>query len=177
MTATPRLAFNGSSSTGYAYSSGAAANGPNVFSIGAWFKTPTSNGGKIVGFGSSQTGNSGSYDRQIYLDNSGHVVFGVYNHNTVATIRSTGTYRDGNWHQVVATLSGAGMALYVDGALVRHQHQTYVGPGLHGLLADRRRQPERLAERAAQQLLQRFDRRRRDLPVRADRQPRCASST
>ena len=164
------------SSNGYAYSSGAAATAPNTFSIGAWFKTTPSAGGKIVGFGNSQTGDSGSLRPALYLDNTGRVYFGVY-HNATYTINTSRPYRDGNWHQVVATLSSDGMALYVDGALVGTNTGTTVGPGLQRLLAGRRGQPHRLAGRAHQQLLQRLDRRRRDLPGRATRSARCASST
>ena len=50
---------------------------PTSLSIEAWFKTTSTDGGKIVGFGNSSTGNSGSYDRHIYLDGSGRVTFGV----------------------------------------------------------------------------------------------------
>jgi hypothetical protein len=70
-----------------------------------------------VGFGNSQTGLSSEYDRHIYMDNSGHLIFGVYPNGPV-TIQSTRTYNDGAWHQVVATLSSAGMFLYVDGVQV-----------------------------------------------------------
>ena len=76
-----------------------------------------SQGGKIVGFGDTQSGLSANYDRHVYLDNSGHVIFGVYNSNAF-TVSSANTYNDGAWHQVVAELSGSGMALYVDGVRV-----------------------------------------------------------
>ena len=42
--------------------------GPQVFSVEAWFKTTTTAGGKIVGFGNTSTGNSSSYDRHVYMD-------------------------------------------------------------------------------------------------------------
>jgi PKD repeat protein len=125
------LTFNGSSSSGYAYSSGAAANAPSTFSVGAWFKTTSNSGGKIVGFGSSKTGTSATTDRHIYLDNAGHVYFGVYN-NAAFTVNTSGTYRDGNWHQVVGTLSSAGLALYVDGALVGRNTGTTVAQAYTG---------------------------------------------
>ena len=50
--------FNGTS-TGFV-STGAARAGLNTFTVESWFKTTTTRGGKIVGFGNSQTGNSGS---------------------------------------------------------------------------------------------------------------------
>ena len=93
-----------------------AVQGPNVFTVEAWFKTTTTAGGKIIGFGAGSTGNSGSYDRHVYMDNTGKVYFGVYTGST-QTINSTKSYNDGQWHQVVASMGPSGMALYVDDAL------------------------------------------------------------
>ena len=91
---------------------------PKAFSIEAWFKTTTKTGGKIVGFGSRQTGRSSSYDRQIYLMNDGQLVFGMLTPQRQA-ILTPNVYNDGRWHYVVATFSSAGgpsnMTLYVDG--------------------------------------------------------------
>jgi len=105
--------------------------GPQAFSIEGWFKTTTNTGGKLIGFGGSQTGLSLQYDRQIYLMNDGQLVFGVYNAGR-HTIETRGVYNDGKWHYVVATLSStAGMALYVDGQLIgadpNHAAQVYSG--------------------------------------------------
>lgn len=94
-----------------------AKAGPYVFSAEAWFRTTSSSGGKILGFGSTSAGDSGSYDRHLYLGNSGQVHFGVHP-GTARVVSSPGTYRDGQWHHVVGTLSPAGQFLYVDGALV-----------------------------------------------------------
>ena len=44
-----------------------------------WFNTTTGNGGKLVGFGNSQTGNSGNYDKHVYMTNDGRLLFGVCN--------------------------------------------------------------------------------------------------
>jgi hypothetical protein len=91
---------------------------PANFSISAWFRTTTTSGGKLVGYGSSQTGLSGSYDKHIYMTNAGNIVFGVYP-GSVQTITGGGVLNDGNWHHVVASLSSTnGMKLYVDGSLV-----------------------------------------------------------
>jgi hypothetical protein len=88
-----------------------------VFTIEAWFKTTTVTGGMLMGFGNSQTGQSSSHDRRLYLDNAGHLLFGVYP-NAVKTIASPGVYNNGAWHLADASLSSAGMQLYVDGQLV-----------------------------------------------------------
>ena len=90
---------------------------PTAFSVEAWVKTNTNKGGKIVGYGSSQTGLSGSYDRHLYMDNAGHIAFGVYN-GTTSTLISSGTFRNSAWHHVVGTMDAGGMNLYVDGKRV-----------------------------------------------------------
>ncbi len=90
---------------------------PTSFSAEAWVKTTTTRGGKVIGYGSSQTGSSSSYDRHIYMDNAGHFAFGVYN-GTTSTLISPLTYRNGQWHHVVGTMDAGGMNLYVDGKRV-----------------------------------------------------------
>ena len=93
--------------------------GPNSFSIEAWINTTSTTGGKIVGFGDSNTGDSGSYDRHLYMDDAGQVIFGVYPGQAV-TLNSGTSYNDGQWHHVVATMGSGGMALYVDAKRVGH---------------------------------------------------------
>jgi len=90
---------------------------PSTYSSEAWFKTTTSSGGRIMGFGSSQTGTSGSSDRVVYMRNDGRLAFGV-NEFSKSTITSANSYNDGAFHHVVATKGASGMALYVDGQLV-----------------------------------------------------------
>ena len=77
----------------------------------AWFKTTTTTGGKIIGFGNRQMGLdfnsnpavSGSYDKHIYMTNDGRLVFGVWVGGAV-TLTSTPCYNDGQYHHVVGTL-------------------------------------------------------------------------
>ncbi|MGO2806675.1 MAG: PKD domain-containing protein [Glutamicibacter arilaitensis] len=87
---------------------------PDVFSTQVWFKTDTNRGGKLIGFGNSRTGNSSSYDRHVWMDNSGKLHFGTWQ-GWAALVSSADSYNDGEWHQVVATLGEAGMTLSVDG--------------------------------------------------------------
>lgn len=94
-----------------------AEAGPNTFTAEAWFKTTTGSGGKIIGFGNSPTGTSSSYDRHVYMDNSGRIWFGVHP-GAVRTVSSSASFNDGQWHQVAASLGANGMRLYVDGKLV-----------------------------------------------------------
>ena len=117
------FSFNGSSdyvSTANSY------NNPNDFTISLWFKTATTSGGKLIGFGNAQTGSSGQYDRHIYMNNAGQIYFGVYP-NTVVTVNSSASYNDDTWHLATATLSAAGMVLYVDGVQVGSNSTTTVG--------------------------------------------------
>ena len=93
---------------------------PQTFSIGAWFKTSTASGKKIIGFETNQTGTATSgYDRQIYIGTDGKLYFGIYDGATRTAI-SPLTYNDNNWHYVVGTYGSEGttMRLYVDGVSV-----------------------------------------------------------
>ncbi len=90
---------------------------PNTFTETAWFRTSSKTGGRILGFGNSNTGLSGTYDRLVWIQNDGRLVFGVYSGGQ-RTVTSTAAYNDGAWHQVAASLGADGMKLYVDGAQV-----------------------------------------------------------
>jgi hypothetical protein len=121
--------FDGTSS-GLASTQTAVA-GPQSFAIETFVKTTTTKGGKVVGFGNARTGTSTSYDRHLYLDRSGYLWFGVSSGGE-RTVRTPARINDGKWHHVVATLSGQGMGLYVDGTLVASRADTtaaasYVG--------------------------------------------------
>ncbi len=107
--------FNGTG-TGLVKTNSTVATTP-AFSIEAWVKTTSTQGGKIVGYGASATGESGSYDRHVYMDNAGRVFFGVYP-NAVRTVNSAPGFNDGQWHHIVATQGSGGIALYVDGRRV-----------------------------------------------------------
>ncbi len=109
-----------------AMNSSTSSTSPDTFTTVAWIKTTSQSGGKIVGFGNAQSGSSSSYDRHSYMDNSGRVWFGVYS-GGVRTVNSAKSYNDGNWHQVVTSLSSNGMALYVDGLKVASRTDTTSG--------------------------------------------------
>lgn len=120
----PSTAANFNGSTQYAWSD-QLAPGPTTYSIETWFKTGTTAGGKIVGYGNGQpstldtrdTHLSSSYDRQIYMDNAGRLIFGVYVGST--QVVTTGkSYNDNAWHYVVGTQGPSGLVLYVDGVRV-----------------------------------------------------------
>lgn len=106
--------FNGSSTY---VSTPTQITNPQVFTEEIWFKTTTSTGGELMGWATTQTGSPTQYDRELYMTNTGALVFGVYT-TANKTIISPSTYRNGAWHYAAATLSSAGMVLYVDGAAV-----------------------------------------------------------
>lgn len=112
-TGSSALSFDGS--TGWTETTKSYIN-PTPVSVAAWFKTTGS--GTIVGATNVQ-GNTGqaNWDRQLWVDNAGNVVFGVYN-PTFEEVVSPGTYNNGAWHLAVATIGPVGEALYVDGSLV-----------------------------------------------------------
>lgn len=96
---------------------GTSVLGPNEFTLELWMRTSATRGGRLLGFSDSTARTSWNNDRQLYLADNGTVVFGVYP-GAVRTISSPTALNDGRWHHVVATLSTAGMRLYVDGQLV-----------------------------------------------------------
>ncbi|AQP46315.1 hypothetical protein BW730_00745 [Tessaracoccus aquimaris] len=113
LTGTKAAQFDGSDDVVF---SNAQFSNPTQYSTEAWFKTTTTSGGKIIGFGNAQQGQSSNYDRHVYMLDNGHLVFGVWT-GTMNTIETATAFNDGGWHHVVATQSGAGMRLYVDGDL------------------------------------------------------------
>lgn len=121
--------FDGSGA-GFAATRGAAP-GPDTFTAEAWFNTTSTRGGKILGFGASATGNSGSYDRHIYMDNAGHIWFGVYP-GGVQTLSTSNTYNDGQWHQVTASLGADGMHLFIDGVPAGQRSDVTSGQAYNG---------------------------------------------
>lgn len=105
--------------------------GPDSFAVEAWFKTTSTQGGKIVGFGDRNTGNSAAYDRHVYMDRQGRVLFGVYP-GTMRTIQSGTGLNNGQWHHVVANLGPSGMQLYIDGIRVAQRSDTTFGQAYSG---------------------------------------------
>ncbi len=108
-----------------------ARPGPSTYSTEVWFKTTTTTGGKLIGFGNNPKDLSGNYDRHVYMTDDGRLVAGA-NGNGIRTAASSKSYNDGQWHQAVATLGGNGLALYVDGALVARDSGARGGQAFDG---------------------------------------------
>ncbi|MCY0944843.1 DNRLRE domain-containing protein [Streptomyces antarcticus] len=86
----------------------------STYTVETWFRTNTTRGGKLVGFGNNQDRTSSQYDKHVYMTNDGRLVFGVYTGAT-RTVTTSAAYNDNTWHHVVATQGPVGMTLYVDG--------------------------------------------------------------
>ncbi|MEA5117249.1 MAG: PKD domain-containing protein, partial [Propionicimonas sp.] len=106
--------FNGSSSLIVAKQPWVA---PAAFTAELWFKTTTAKGGKLIGFGNATSGLSSTYDRHVWMQNTGKLSFGT-NPGSQQTITSTASYNDGQWHHVAATQGADGMKFYVDAQLI-----------------------------------------------------------
>ncbi|SDH23127.1 PKD repeat-containing protein [Microbacterium sp. 77mftsu3.1] len=96
---------------------------PSAYTLETWFKTTSTQGGKIIGFGNAQSGTSSSYDRHVYMQDNGQLVFGTWTGQT-NTITSPNAYNNGQWHHLVASQGSGGMAMYVDGVPVGTHPQT-----------------------------------------------------
>jgi len=92
---------------------------PTVFTESLWFKTNTTSGGDLMAFCETVAcwNTSDSYDRMIYMTDAGKIIFGTYS-GSYYTITSPLSYNDNIWHYVSASVSSAGMSLYIDGLLV-----------------------------------------------------------
>lgn len=114
----PVMSFGGSGFISTAKS--VAKPGPQAFSVSAWFNTTsTTGGGGIIQYGDSQTGTPSNYDRQLYVGADGKLNFGVCDPTDCpAVVTSPAPVNNGKWYFAVATLSSAGMSLYLNGELV-----------------------------------------------------------
>jgi len=101
------------STPGWSLSDAVLRPATDVFTVQVWFRNHTG-GGRLLGYSSDVSGASWAYDRHLFLADDGRVVFGVFP-GAVHTVSSEASYADGRWHQATASLSGDGMALYVDG--------------------------------------------------------------
>jgi fibronectin type 3 domain-containing protein len=124
-------AFDLNGTNGFVSTSVQLAN-PQNFTLELWFNTTTTNGGVLMGFGNSQTGNPGSYDRQLYMDNTGKLHFGIWS-GSAQMVNSIAGYNDDSWHHVAATIStNVGSCLYVDGMLVASNLTATAGQNYSG---------------------------------------------
>lgn len=139
----PSPALNLGGSPGYVSASNgavaAAVAAPETFTVEIWFRTAAgaTAGGRLIGFGTAQTGDSSVSDRHLYMTSTGAVAFGAAPNSGNSTnykataIASAPGYNDGVWHQATGTMSAAGMKLFVDGVLV-NENNVRAGAGISG---------------------------------------------
>ncbi|SEO79289.1 PKD domain-containing protein [Trujillonella endophytica] len=138
VTGNTAYSFNGSSTASLA--TGTAQAAPNTFTQEAWVQTSSTTGGRIMGFANRATGTSTSYDRQVYLETNGRISFAVKVptmfglSSQTRAVTSTASFNDGAWHHVAATMSPAGISLYVDGVLVGSRTDATTGQSYSGYL-------------------------------------------
>ncbi|MHB1501630.1 MAG: LamG domain-containing protein, partial [Candidatus Dormibacteria bacterium] len=122
----PAAGFNG----GSAYVETTTASNPQTLTESVWFRT--TGGGVLMGLTNVQTSSPPSnYDRAMWLDASGQVVYGDWPGQTQEVV-SPGSYNNGAWHLAVAEVGPAGEQLFVDGSLVASNSaytvpQSYLG--------------------------------------------------
>lgn len=97
-----------------------------TYGLGIWFKTTSTAGGPLFGFGSDPTDVAGTNDRILYMNQAGQLGF-VVNTTPAETGLSAASFNDGAWHFAYVTLTqisliGLGIrstvTLYVDGVQV-----------------------------------------------------------
>ncbi|SDP38072.1 PKD repeat-containing protein [Pedococcus dokdonensis] len=156
--------FNGGTSTGVTFGQSGAVSGdsavrssggsspklyptlvdphPSEVTVEGWIQTSSSSGGRIVGYGNTQSGTSASAtnDLVLYVDSGNRIAFAQTGPTgTVRSVRSARTVNDNAWHHVAATAGADGISLYVDGRRVgRDQNPVTMYPfvGYWRLLAD-----------------------------------------
>ncbi len=121
---------------GAVLSNGKAITGPNTFAVAMFFRTTTKTGGRLIGFSSTQSHTSLSFDRMVYMADSGQLLFGTYDKTSstpLAYLWSPLSYNDGGWHYVVAEMDQTnGMRMYVDGNLVARNGARTKGQAMQG---------------------------------------------
>jgi hypothetical protein len=100
------------------FSTATSITNPQDFTLEAWFHTSSATGGALISFGNTATGTPTIFDRALYVGTDGLLYWAVSDGATIADLVSSQPVDDNTWHLAVATISGAGMSLYVDGALV-----------------------------------------------------------
>lgn len=92
------------------------------YAAGVWFRTTTTSGGALFGFGSVPDNSAGTFDRMLFMQNNGTLAF-QYGTGS-AVIATTTALNDGNWHFAYLTFENDNLLnlgspttrLFVDGA-------------------------------------------------------------
>lgn len=117
------MTFNGASIMSSSVINTERTRGYQAYSSELWFKTTTTRGGKLIGFGAAASGLSGQNDRHVVMLNTGVLEFATYT-GVNQKVTTTQKYNDGAWHHLVVTQGPDGMKVYVDG-LVRAENPAF----------------------------------------------------
>ena len=94
-----------------------SASATTTFTELIWFKAGAN--GTMLGFTNTPTITSPTtWDRMLWLDATGHVVFGVKSSSNVELVSPAATYANNAWHLAAGTVSSSGMTLTIDGVAV-----------------------------------------------------------
>ena len=94
-----------------------SASATTTFTEVVWFKAAAN--GTMLGFTNTSTTTSPTtWDRMLWLDPTGHVVFGVKSSSNVELVSPAATYANNAWHLAAGTVSSSGMTLTIDGVAV-----------------------------------------------------------
>ena len=93
------------------------------YAVGIWFKTTTTSGGALFGFGSVPDNSAGTFDRMLFMQNNGTLAFQYGTGSPV--IATASALNDGAWHFAYLTfendnllnLGNPTIRLFVDGAV------------------------------------------------------------
>lgn len=119
------VGFNGTTGAGTSFSS---STGPQTYSVAAWFKSSTPQGGVFAWSNTLIASSASNYDRMLYFNSDGSLTFYTYPNSNKRVTTSGTNYADGQWHLGVVTAtsgSGAKIELYVD--------NTYIGSTTSGV--------------------------------------------
>lgn len=105
-----------------AFTSANPVASPTAHTVELWFRTTSTAGGYLVGFGSTATATSPLADRVVRMTPSGQLTYGNWVTNPVRTITTPRPYNDGSWHQLVVAVANPSSfgdtVVYVDGVAV-----------------------------------------------------------
>lgn len=106
----------GVASTDFIVQPNPSAN-PDTFTISAWVRTNSNDGGWVLGMASSRWGTSTNRDRVLYVQANGRPSFAV-GITPRTLLEGPAPVNDNAPHLLVGTLDASGMSLYVDGQRV-----------------------------------------------------------
>ena len=95
-------------------------NSTTELTMSFWFKTTTTQGGKIIGFTDTKNGvTNGKHDREVIMEKDGSLRFNVKGESSSYTLSAVNKYNDGNWHNVkIRFKEFSEIEFHVDGCIV-----------------------------------------------------------